>query len=264
MKKLKNILNRFTWIDFVIVVCVICAVIFAFSHIGSDDNKEESVSFDSSTMNKFGEKYLSFYDEGKIIKTHLGGYNSSSGEYIEVYGRVLWVCKYKEADVHVLIDVDGQPIVAGLHKEVSDADVYIEHITLETSGEKYPNLIEIKAQPKNISYLTDIDEGISENINYTIDTKIAIDSKTSQQYQELFNELYSKFRKDSIRTFTDDSDDYISVIMATNNELDIGSKILGNLNGQTDIITIRIYNSNAKDIEAFKENFDIISIRHVS
>lgn len=266
MKKpqLKGILKRFTWVDLIIILLVVGAIIFAFTQIGGNEEKTQSVSFDSSTMNKLVEKYLSFYREGKVIKTHLGGYNSSSGEYQELYGTVQWVDDQKGANVRVLVDVDGQLVLAGLYKDVENADIYIEHITLETSSEKYNNVTEIQVRPENITNLNDIIKNIPNETNYTISTMVANDLKDSQLLQNLANVLQFNGKRESIRAPSDNIQDKLTIKMAQKKELNLASEILGTINGQTDIITIRIYNATEKDIQAIKNSYDVINIRKVT
>ena len=270
MKKpnFKDILKRFTLIDILIIIAIVGAIAFAFIHTGVDEEKGESMSFDSSTINKFAEKYLSFYKDGKIVKTHVGGYNSTSGKYQELSGTVLWVDDYKGSNVKVLIAIDGDttktPILAGLYKDVKNADFHIEHITLETTGEKYKNITEIKVYPKNITTLNELSQGIGNGSNFTITTTIAIDKKERGIFQNLANELFLNGRKESIRPLSESVDDQIVLVMAGKNEIDISSGILGTINGKTDIITLRIYDSTPEDVEAIKKAFDVISIKKVT
>ena len=52
----KGILNKLTIVDYIIIIAVICAVVFAFIHITTDDsNDTKTSSYDSSTMNKIVE-----------------------------------------------------------------------------------------------------------------------------------------------------------------------------------------------------------------
>ncbi|MBZ9570811.1 adhesin [Methanobrevibacter sp. TMH8] len=270
MKKpnFKNILKRFTIIDILIIICIIGAVGFALMHTGGSDDKSESVSFDSSTLNKFAENYLNFYQEGNIVKTHLGGYNASTGKYQQLSGTVLWVDDNHGADVRVLIDTDGdsnsKPILATLYKDVQNSDIYIEHITLETNGEKYNNVTEIQISPQNITTLDELTNKIENNTNYTISTKIAIDEKDSKTFQELSNELFLNTRKTSIRPISENIYEQIYLIMAGKEEINIASNILGTINGQTDIITIRIYNSTPEEINAIKNAFDVINVKKIT
>ncbi|RBQ23359.1 hypothetical protein ALNOE001_09220 [Candidatus Methanobinarius endosymbioticus] len=270
MKKpnLKNILKRFTIIDVLIVIVIIGTIVFALMYTGGDEEKSESVSFDSSTMNKLAEKYLSFYQEGKIVKTHVGGYNSSDRKYQELYGTIIWVDDNKGSDVQVLIDIDGdsksQSILARLYKDNKNADLYIEHITLETDGKKYENLTEIQINPKNIGSLDEITNNIGNNTNYTISGKISTNEKDSETYQQLSNELFLNGRKQSTKPINENTYDQIQLIMANKTEINIASEILGNIDGQTGILTIRIYNSNPEDIQQIENSFDVFNIRKIT
>ena len=50
----KGILNKLTIVDYIIIIAVICAVVFAFIHITTDDsNDTKTSSYDSSTMKLF-------------------------------------------------------------------------------------------------------------------------------------------------------------------------------------------------------------------
>lgn len=270
MKKpnLKNVLKRFTIIDVLIIIVIIGTILFAIMYTGSDEEKSESVSFDSSTLNKLAEKYLSFYQDGKIVKTHFGGYNSTNGKYQELYGTIIWVDDNKGSNVEVLIDIDGdsddKPILARLYKDGKDADLYIKHITLETDDNKYENLTEIKINPQNISTLDKLTNNIEDNINHTISGKISINIKDSKIYQQLTNELSLNGRKESIKPINENTYDQIVLIMANKSEMSIASEILGTINGETGIITIRIYNSNSENIQTIENSFDVINIRKVT
>lgn len=270
MKKpnLKNILKRFTIIDVLIIVVVIGTIVFALMYAGGDKEKSGSVSFDSSTMNKLAEKYLSFYQEGKIVKTHLGGYNPIDGKYQELYGTIIWVDDNKGSDVQVLIDVDeesnNKPILARLYKDGKNADLYVEHITLETDGKKYENLTEITINPQNITTLNELNDILGDNVKYTISTKISIDEKDSKVYQQLSNELFLNGRKTSIKPINENTYDQITLIMANNSEITIASEILRNINGETGLIAIRIYNSNPEAIKTIENSFDISNVRKIT
>jgi len=264
----KDILKRFTIIDILIILAIIGAIAFAFIHTGNDDEQQESISFDSTTLSKFAEKYLSFYQDGKIVKTHVGGYNSTTGKYQELSGTILWVDDYRGINVKVLIAVDGdssrEPILAGLYRDVKNADIYIDYITLEASGEKYKNLTEIRTYPKDIATLDELTKIIPNEANYTISTTIAIDEKDSGTLQELSNALFLNGRKESIKPVTESANDQIILVMAEKNEIEIATEILGTINGKSDLLTIRIYDSLPKDIKAIEEAFNVISVRKIS
>jgi flagellar basal body-associated protein FliL len=259
----KNFLKKFTIVDILIILCVVGAVAFAFMQIGNDDSRVEAISFDSSTMSKFVEKYSSFYKDGHIVKTHVGGYSSKTGEYQELYGTIVWVNDDK-SNVQVLVDIDGTLVLAGLYTDLRDADIYVEHITIETSDEKYKNVTDVLIEPMKVETLENLVNGIPDNVNYTIYTTIAISTKNNTLFQELQNELYSNGKKSSIKTSNVNLRDQITLVMATNSDITIGNKILGSINGQTDLITLRIYNSNHSDIEAIKKTFNVKNIRKVT
>ncbi len=70
----KGILNKLTIVDYIIIIAVICAVVFAFIHITTDDsNDTKTSSYDSSTMNKIVENYLKLYLEGNVVETTVSG-----------------------------------------------------------------------------------------------------------------------------------------------------------------------------------------------
>ena len=72
--------KRFTLVDYAIIILVICAIVFAFIHVTSnDDTVNEKTSYDSSTLNKIAEKYLTYYRQGYIVNTTVHGYNSTDG-----------------------------------------------------------------------------------------------------------------------------------------------------------------------------------------
>lgn len=72
---------KFTLIDYIIIILVICAVIFAFIHITSDDTSTiQKTAFDSSTANKIIDTYSNYYKDGYIIKATLNGFNSTNGK----------------------------------------------------------------------------------------------------------------------------------------------------------------------------------------
>jgi hypothetical protein len=264
MKKidLKDFLKKFTLIDIIIIICVILAVVVAFTQIyGEDDNQIQSVSFDSSSLGKFVEKYLSFYNNGYIIKSKVIGYNSSNMEKIEVEGTVTWVDDNK-ANVKVLLDVNGSSLLAGLATDVKEADIYIEQITLENDGSKYSNLTEIITEPVEINSLSDLVHNFPDNLNATLTAAVAIDQSDSTYSQRLSNEMYSKFDKPSIAS--NDLVNTLFFVKADKNEILTASNIFGPLNGLTDSIKIRIYNCSDEDLSIIKEAFVVKNIRKVT
>lgn len=83
---------KFTLVDYIIIILVICAVIFAFIHITTDDSSNiQKTAFDSSTINKLPETYLNYYKDGHIVKATIEGFNSTNGNKTTLNGTVKWV-----------------------------------------------------------------------------------------------------------------------------------------------------------------------------
>ena len=122
----KGILNKLTIVDYIIIIAVICAVVFAFIHITTDDsNDTKTSSYDSSTMNKIVENYLKLYLEGNVVETTVSGYNASTGKAVELHGNISWIDDDKGSNVKVLINSNGNEYLAGLYKDIPNADIYI-------------------------------------------------------------------------------------------------------------------------------------------
>ena len=111
----KGILNKLTIVDYIIIIAVICAVVFAFIHITTDDsNDTKTSSYDSSTMNKIVENYLKLYLEGNVVETTVSGYNASTGKAVELHGNISWIDDDKGSNVKVLINSNGKEYLAGI------------------------------------------------------------------------------------------------------------------------------------------------------
>ncbi|KZX10789.1 hypothetical protein [Methanobrevibacter curvatus] len=258
----KDFFKKFTLIDIIIIICVMLAVVVAFTQIyGEDDNQVQSVSFDSSSLGKFVEKYLSFYNNGYITKSKIIGYNSSNMEKIEVEGTVIWVDDNK-ANVKVLLDVNGSSILAGLATDLKEADIYIEQISLESDGYKYQNLTDVVVEPVEINSLSDLVYNFSDNLNATLTATISTDTYKSILSQRLNNEMYLKFNKPSITS--KDTANTLFFIKADKNEILMANNIFGSLYGQTDSIKIRIYNCSDEDLNIIKETFVVKNIRKIT
>lgn len=251
---------KFTLIDYLIIILVICAVIFAFIHITTDDSSDiKKTAFDASTMNKLPETYLNYYKDGYIVKSNVKGSNSTNGEAVSLNGTVKWVDE--GSSVKVLIESDNGTYLAGLYKNVPEADIYVDSISLETDGSVYDNLTEVKVKSQNITSLNDLRKNLT-NDHYDISTTVALDSLDSEKIQELENALAEHSKRFAIKTTTSEYDNQLIITKADKQTLDDGNSILGNVNGMTSEIFIRIYNCSDKDIENIKNNYDVINIRN--
>lgn len=52
--------------------------------------------------------------------------------------------------------------------------------------------------------------------------------------------------------------------MADDSDIRLASKILGNINGESDTINIRIYNANQEQINAIENSYDVLSVNRVT
>lgn len=255
--------KKFTLVDYAIIILVIAAVIFAFVHITSDDKStSESTSYDSSTFNKIVEKYLNYYRQGYIVNTTVNGYNATTGEQVTISGTIIWMDDDKGTNVKGVVNSNGTNYIVGLYNHVPNADIYVNSMTLEINGEKYSNVTEIKINPQNISSINDLISGIPNGTNYEISTTISLDSLDSNNLQEIINSLFADHDRISIKG-SNNIKNQIIVVRATADELTQVNNLLGDFNGVTSEIVIRIYNSNDNDINTIKNNYDVKSIQKI-
>lgn len=254
--------KRFTLVDYAIIILVICAIVFAFIHVTSnDDTVNEKTSYDSSTLSKISEKYLNYYRQGYIVNTTVHGYNATDGKPVTLTGNIKWLDDDKGSNVKALVNSNGSDFIVGLYNQVPNADVYINSITLEMNGEKYKNLTEIKINPKNITSLNDLTSGISNDTDYEITTTITTDSVKGMEVQEVSNTLFQKNERISVKAANNGLTNQICISRATSSELLETNNILGNINGITNEITIRIYNCSDNDISNIQNNYDVTNIQ---
>lgn len=253
--------EKFTLIDYIILVLVICAIAFAFIHITTDDSSNiQKTAFDASTINKIPQTYYNYYKDGLIVKATVDGFNASTGEEVSVNGTVKWIGDNEGANVKVLIEDDDTSYLAGLYKNVPEADIYIDKLSLETDGSKYANLVEIKANPEKITTINDLNKNLS-NAEFEISTIISLDSIDSLKIQEITNKINSQDKRDAIKTPVNGLGSELVLESANGQNLDDANSILGNINGVTDEITIRIYNCSDSQLNQIKDNYDVINIR---
>jgi hypothetical protein len=255
-------MKKFTIIDYLIIALVICAIAFAFIHIASDDSsKITKTAFDASTINKIPITYSDYYKDGYIVKTTVDGYNSSTGEEVTLNGTVKWIGDDDSKNVKVLIDTGNATYLAGLYKDVANADIYINTISLESDGGKYENLVEFTVKPKKITSLSDLCNNLTD-CDCEISTVISIDSLDATKLQEIRNKISSQDKRISIKTMESSPNNQIELEKATIDNINDASPILGNINGMTDQITIRVYNCSNSQMEQIKNNYDVANIRN--
>lgn len=252
-------MKKFTIIDYIIIILVICAVAFAFIHITSNDSSNiQKTAFDASTMNKLPETYLNYYKDGYIVKSTVTGSNSTDGEKVTLNGTVKWVDEGNA--VKVLIESNNETYLAGLYKNVPNADIYIDKISLETDGSVYENLKEFTIKPENITSLSDLNKNLT-NDNWEISTTISLDSMDPIKITELDNKINSHNGRLAIKTTNNELINQLILSKADKQNIEDGNLILGPLNGLTENIKIRIYNCSDSDLNNIKNNYEVTNIR---
>ena len=253
---------KFTLIDYIIIILVICAVIFAFIHITTDDSSDlQKTAFDESTVNKIPDTYLKYYKDGFITKATVEGFNSTNGERVTLNGTIIWEDDNGGNGVKLLLDSNNETYLVGLYRAVPNADIYIDHISLESNGEKYNNLCEIRLKAEEISSIEDLTSKIPNNTDYELSTEISLDSLSSKDVQKITNKLSDNSKRASIKT-SSDMDNQLIIKRACKSDLNDADSIFGSIDAVTDEITIRIYDCTESQVNEISKNFDVINIRN--
>ena len=253
-------MKKFTIIDYIIIILVICAVIFAFVHITSDDSsKIQKTAFDASTINKLPDTYSNYYKDGHIVKATINGFNATNGEEISINGTVKWIGDNSGNNIKILVESNNKTYLTGLYRNVPNADIYIDKISLESDGSTYDNLVEFTLKPKNITSLADLTNNLTGD--YEISTTVSLDSIDVKKIQEITNNLNENGKRFSIKSSNTDFDNQIILEKANETNIKAGDAILGNIDAVTGQITIRIYDCNDSQINLIKDNFDVVNMR---
>lgn len=251
---------KFTIIDYIIIILVICAVIFAFIHITTDDSSDlKKTAFDESTVNKIPDTYLKYYKDGYIIKANVDGYNATDGNRTTLNGTVIWEDDNGGNGVKLLIDSNNKTYLVGLYRTVPNADVYIDHISLESNGEKYKNLYEFKVKPVEITSIKDLTNKLPDDGNYEITTTLSVDSLSSKDLQKISSKILNDSKRESIKS--SDYENELSIKKATKQNLEDADSVLGNIDAASYKITIRLYDATESQINEINKNFDVINMR---
>lgn len=251
---------KFTLIDYIIIALVICAIAFAFIHITTDDSSDlQKTAFDESTINKIPDTYSKYYKDGYIVKAVVEGFNSTTGNKTTLNGTVVWVDDNSGNGVKLLLQSNNETYLTGLYKSVPNADIYIDKIILESNGDKYKNLCEIKVKPQEIASLKDLTSKIPDDANYELTTVMSLDQISSKNLQKITNNLSSHDKRESIK-----GNEFNQLIIkkATKSNLNDADSILGNINAISDDITIRIYDCTDQQINEISKNFEVTNIRN--
>ena len=223
---------KFTLIDYIIIALVICAIAFAFIHITTDDSSDlQKTAFDESTLNKIPDTYSKYYKDGYIVKAVVEGFNSTNGNQTTLNGTVVWVDDNSGNGVKLLIQSNNETYLTGLYK----------------------------VKPQEIASLKDLTSKIPDDTNYELTTVMSLDPISSKDLQKITNNLSSHDKRESIK-----GNEFNQLIIkkATKSNLNDADSILGNINGISDDITIRIYDCTDQQINEISKNFEVTNIRN--
>lgn len=254
---------KFTLIDYIIIILVICAIAFAFIHITTDDSSSiQKTAFDESTVNKIPDTYMKYYRDGYIVTAEVEGFNSTDGERVSLSGNVIWQDDDGGANVNLLISNENGTYTASLYRYNPNADIFIDHISLESNGDKYQNLTEITASPVKVTSLNDLISKIDKTADFELSTSLTLNSLNPADLQEIANRLTDNGKRVSIKASTDGVDSQLTINKATRENVEDADSVLGSVDGTSDKITIRLYNSTDSQIKSVKDSFDVINIRN--
>jgi hypothetical protein len=101
---------------------------------------------------------------------------------------------------------------------------------------------------------------LPDDAKYEISTEIGVNSLNAKDSQKLANQLLSNGKRESIRAVH--ADNNLLIKKATKENLNDANSILGNINGATEDITIRIYDCQDSQIKEISKNFNVTNIRN--
>lgn len=250
---------KFTLIDYIIIILVIITIAFAFIHITIDDSSDlQKTAFDESTINKIPDTYIKYYKDGFIVNATVEGFNSTTGERTTLNGNVIWEDDNGGSNVKLLIKSNNGTYLIGSYRYYPYCDVYMDHLSIESNGEKYKNLCEITLEPKKISSLNDLISKISNDTNCEISTSVFIDELSAKKVPEINNLILKHEKRPSFETPIEGQ---IVINKATKQNINDADSVLGDIDGITDKITIRIYDSTDEQINNIKQNYDVINVK---
>ena len=248
---------KFNIIDYLIIILVIVAIIFAFIHITTDDNNDvQSSTYDYSSISKILNKYLDYYLKGENVNTKIVGIDSTTGEKVELSGTLVWAGEDSNNHfVGKVVTKNGSQYLVGIYSDIPYADIYINQMTLETNGTHY-NATDITVKAKEINSLSDL--ALDTNSTYEITATVTPDSIDAVTYQKAFNALLDN-KVLPIKRLSGSSQFGFNRISGA--DLLTASDIFGSFTGETSEIKYRVYNCTNDDLELIKSNFEVKNIR---
>jgi len=261
---MKKILEKFTLVDYVVVILVISVLIFGVMHemTFNPSNIQETV-FDKHTFDEISDIYFPYYEEGYIVNVGVTGINASNGDEVNIDGTLVWMEDNGGTNVKLLVESGGQRYLMGLYKNVPKADVYINTISLEVAG-TYDNLVEFTLKPENISSMDDLVSKIPKSTNYEISTDVM--SSNMLHPNKIQNLTYllehADDKRPSIKISYPGGNYKLQLLKSTPENINDANSILGQFTGYTDTIVLRVYNCTDYQFDAIKNNYNVENIRY--
>ena len=180
---------------------------------------------------------------------------------LETDGNIIWMDDNSGNSLKVLVESNGAKYLLGEYQDIPNADIYLNRMTLTVDGSIYPNLTEVMISPMNVTSLSQLTDSLGNKTNYEISTTVTVDSIDSSSFQEAENALYSGDHRISIKSTNTGLNEQLKIIRATSDEINLVSGIIGNIDGTSDEITIRIYNCTNQDLENIENNFNVLNVK---
>ena len=196
------------------------------------------------------------------MKVTINGINATNGEEVNMNGTLKWIEDNGGTNIKMLVDSNNQTYLVGLYKSIPDADIYINTISIETNGTKYDNLVEFTLKPMNVTSLNELVSKIPNNTNYEISTEITTNSIDGSKLQEISNLINAKDKRTSIKSGDPGTNTKLKLTRSTEQNINDANSILGSINGLTDDIVIRVYDCTDNQLNAIKNNYDVVNIRN--
>ena len=92
-------------------------------------------------------------------------------------------------------------------------------------------------------------------------TTVSVDELSTIDYQDLSNNLYSHDKRISLKGSNTGLYNQLIITRATSEEINLADNILGNFDGKTSPITIRIYDCSEQDLKTIENNYNVTNIK---
>lgn len=262
MKK-PEFLKKANWIDLLVIIGIALVVIMGVYHVSPYSEETESEAYDVATIDKVTPKYLDFYNRGEVVKTHIAGTNVSNGNTVVLDGVITWSDENpNDKYIQMLVNGEKGKVLIGSYKSTPNADVYINQMTMSIDGQQYSNVTEVKLAPIAIESFNDLCKGIDKYDNIEITTTISCQEADSLSFQRMYNEFLKTTKRTSVKYSYQDQ--AITVTKAKIEDLKIANQNCPSINGQSDYITIRIYNCTNQELNDIKNNYNVIHTKKIT